>query len=132
MMQKGLISALSFWLKYLMSTEESVMNKHLKKPIHKEEVIATARGWEVARTGEVLVSVKGLDQMLAETLVALPIVETDINQLLDGVEDNIEDQDESSDQPYPAAPKVLMGYHYSPYLVKKKMGRPAGSKNSKQ
>lgn len=110
------------------------MNKHLKKPIHKEEVIATPKGWVVARTGEVLVSVKGLDQMLAETQVT-PVVETDINQLLDGVEDNVQDQedrDESSDQPYPSAPKVLMGYHYSPYLVKKKMGRPAGSKNSKQ
>lgn len=37
-----------------------------RKPKHKKEVIATSRGWEVKGTGEVLTSVRGLDEKLKE------------------------------------------------------------------
>ncbi len=37
-----------------------------RKPEHPKEVIATSRGWEVKYTGEILVSVRGLDEKLAE------------------------------------------------------------------
>lgn len=40
----------------------------LRKPKHKELVVATSKGWVVERTGELLVSIRGLDQKLKETL----------------------------------------------------------------
>lgn len=40
----------------------------LNKPKHKDNVIATSRGWVVEKTGELLVSVKNLDQRIAEHL----------------------------------------------------------------
>ena len=40
----------------------------LNKPNHKDNVIATSRGWAVEKTGELLVSVKNLDQRIAEHL----------------------------------------------------------------
>lgn len=40
----------------------------LNKPKHKDNVIATPRGWVVEKTGELLVSVKNLDQRIAEHL----------------------------------------------------------------
>jgi hypothetical protein len=40
----------------------------LNKPKHKDNVIATPKGWVVEKTGELLVSVKNLDQRIAEHL----------------------------------------------------------------
>lgn len=40
----------------------------LNKPKHKDLVVATSRGWVVEKTGELLVSVKNLDQRIAEHL----------------------------------------------------------------
>lgn len=40
----------------------------LRKPKHKELVVATSKGWVVERTGELLVSIRGLDQKLKESL----------------------------------------------------------------
>jgi len=40
----------------------------LNKPKHKDNVIATPKGWAVEKTGELLVSVKNLDQRIAEHL----------------------------------------------------------------
>lgn len=40
--------------------------KHLRKPKHRLPVVASANGWEVAETGELLVRVKDLDKKLAE------------------------------------------------------------------
>lgn len=45
----------------------------LNKPNHKGNVVATSRGWVVESTGELLVSVKNLDQRIAEHL-GLPSV----------------------------------------------------------
>lgn len=45
----------------------------LNKPNHKGTVVATSRGWVVEATGELLVSVKNLDQRIAEHL-GLPSV----------------------------------------------------------
>lgn len=52
----------------------------LNKPIHSGTVVATARGWVVEETGELLVSVKGLDRKISEylgTVIALtpPVLE---------------------------------------------------------
>lgn len=111
------------------------MNKHLLKPACKEPVIATERGWVVERTGEVLVSVKNL-HLLVNPPVAVVETQQQVSDLLDTLSDATDEQiDADVVQPQdsdPSAPKVLMGYYYSPYLVKKKMGRPAGSKNTKQ
>lgn len=41
----------------------------LRKPKHKELVVATSKGWEVERTGELLVRFRGLDQKLKETVI---------------------------------------------------------------
>lgn len=70
-------------------------NKHLLKPKHSEEVVATSLGWAVKRTGELLVSVKGLDLLVAQPEVA---VETKIEPIL-------------------SQPTKIMGYYYSPYLT---------------
>lgn len=40
----------------------------LNKPKHKDVVVATSKGWVVEKTGELLVSVKNLDQRIAEHL----------------------------------------------------------------
>lgn len=40
----------------------------LNKPKHKDNVVASPRGWIVEKTGELLVSVKNLDQRIAEHL----------------------------------------------------------------
>lgn len=37
-----------------------------KKPKHTKEVIATEKGWVVKETGEILVSIKNLDQRLKQ------------------------------------------------------------------
>jgi hypothetical protein len=38
----------------------------LKKPEHPERLVATDRGWEVEKTGEILVSMKNLDYRIKE------------------------------------------------------------------
>lgn len=40
----------------------------LNKPVHSGTVVATARGWVVEETGELLVSVKNLDKRISEYL----------------------------------------------------------------
>lgn len=41
--------------------------RHLQKPKHKENVIATEKGWVVERTGELLVAVRGLASLIANS-----------------------------------------------------------------
>lgn len=53
-----------------MSNEVNMTNvrlpKWMIKPQHKEKVVATSKGWVVESTGEILVSVKGLDRRIKE------------------------------------------------------------------
>ena len=83
-------------------------NKHLLKPKHSEEVVATSLGWAVKRTGELLVSVKGLDLLVAQPEVA---VETKIELVL-------------------SQPTKIMGYYYSPYLTAVPEDKPAVEETS--
>jgi hypothetical protein len=63
----------------------------LNKPKHKDNVIATPKGWVVEKTGELLVSVKNLDQRIAEHL-GLPTFQfetartTEVTELPEGTE----------------------------------------------
>lgn len=51
--------------------------RHFKKPFHKKEVVATSQGWVVKETGELLVSVKGLDNLLEQHKE--PVVEPSVS-----------------------------------------------------
>lgn len=51
-----------------------------RKPEHSKKVIATSRGWEVAHTGEVLTSVRGLDEKLAELFKEADELRSEVEQ----------------------------------------------------
>lgn len=51
-----------------MSQETEYVPMWARKPSHKQKVVASKNGWIVESTGELLVSVKNLDQKLAEYL----------------------------------------------------------------
>ena len=87
-------------------------NKHLLKPKHSEEVVATSLGWAVKRTGELLVSVKGLNLLVAQPEVT---VETKIEPEL---------------EPVLSQPTKIMGYYYSPYLTAIPEYKPAVEETS--
>lgn len=69
----------------------SILPKWAKKPKHKDNVIATSRGWVVEKTGEVLSSHRGLDEKLKE-------LHKEIEQVVDEkpiiIDDNPEPQKE--------------------------------------
>lgn len=64
--------------------------RQLIKPKHSGTVIATPRGWEVKETGELLVSLKGLDKILGTPEVEAPVVKDDIGIELPTANDKIE------------------------------------------
>lgn len=111
----------------------------LNKPIHKGTVVATARGWVVEETGELLVSVKNLDQKISEYLgsvialtppvldevvaapvIAAPVVQAavaaDVSALLDSLTEAGPTPDAVVEAPAPVPE--------APVVVKKKLGRP--------
>lgn len=64
----------------------------LNKPNHSGTVVATARGWVVEETGELLVSVKNLDRRISEylgTAIALtpPVLEEVVTPVIEAPED---------------------------------------------
>lgn len=48
-----------------MSAPKIEVPRWLIKPSHPERLVATDKGWEVEKTGEVLVAVKDLDKRIA-------------------------------------------------------------------
>lgn len=95
---------------------------YFRKPKHKESVIATDRGWEVERTGELLVRVRDLKQKLSESGLLDNDVEKDvIDELIDVIEHS-EDALINDD----ASPEKESVKEDEPKtVVKKKRGRPA-------
>lgn len=123
----------------------------LNKPIHKGTVVATARGWVVEETGELLVSVKNLDQKISEYLgsvialtppvldevvaapvIAAPVVQApvaaDVTALLDSLTDAGPTPNAVVEAPAdvaaPVADAVAEAAPEAPVVVKKKLGRP--------
>lgn len=66
---------------------EQKIPKIFQKPKHKGTVVATARGWVVEETGELLVSVRGLADKLAEYLSPKVI---DVQFVIQGIQDKVE------------------------------------------
>lgn len=74
-------------------------NAKFRKPNHKQTVIATAKGWVVEATGEVLVSLKGLDAKINQLIngASETFVHT-VDEVVDKVEDVIDELLNSIDE----------------------------------
>lgn len=77
------------------------MQPVFRKPKHREKVIATNRGWVVARTGELLSRVNNLVDKLAELGVEAevlePVIEPAVADVLNTLLDEVEAETGSSD-----------------------------------
>lgn len=89
-----------------------------RKPQHPKKVIATSRGWEVAHTGEVLVSVRGLDEKLKELFEETDTLRSEVD-VSPKVKDSESESEEKAAPAPDAAPKP-----------RKRPGRPPKKKKT--
>lgn len=98
---------------------------YLRKPKHKQTVVATKLGWVVAETGELLVRVKDLDKKLAEYLGIESVVFNAKDAVIEVVDDK---QAEAGDELEELVKQVEAGEQAepeeAPVVEKKRRGRP--------
>ena len=85
--------------------------RHLQKPKHKENVIATEKGWVVERTGELLVAVRGLSSLIANSTadeLKIPEVNTTSDENLEAINNEPKVEESLTEQPEAKA-KVTEG-----------------------
>ncbi len=96
-----------------------------QKPKHPKKVIATSRGWEVAHTGEVLTSVRGLDEKLAELFQETDTLRAEVEQPQKEEEvkatEGVEEPATSDETPDETKPE-------EPVKPRKRRGRPPKKK----